>query len=509
MTKSVIGDEAASEAETHSSGIPNNMQPTAVTDMFFQRSMSLSQRKLWQFCGNLADGCAFGYFYTAQALLQKQGVSYTQQALLSAALYPYPFKFLLAPFLDRFYSLKLGRSKTYILLSNLVNGLLMIFLSTQVETWMKTKEVGLLTIFLFTINLMGCLREMANDCWVLTMFDDKNRSEANVYQYLGTFVGMFFSFNLFIPLNDLEWLNDNIFTKNNLESPLVNQSDLCLAMGILYLIQFTILLLFVAEEMYIKAEEMVTFTQVLKVFPRHFTNKYMLKFILYFFSCRFIVYMLDPIFDLLSISNGYINVGRSQLANLQTLLCPLVFLLIYVATYYTRPGYLMRLFHISIAIMTLHILFRYISILDLITNRDKTRMIITRGFSGLVTSVEYSYYLLYAYFYNITNPKFGNTSMCILASLTYQTMYISQTVGFYLMDYISFEVFIPVCLVVQTILLIGLFGFAKTLDKMDASLFDLSYDLEPQEQKMSAKAGTSDHTKTAEYSFSSSSQSKF
>ena len=126
--------------------------------------------------------------------------------------------------------------------------------------------------------------------------------------------------------------------------------------------------------MFITPEETVTFTQVLKVFPRHFTNRSMLKFVIYMFACRFFYYMIEPLFDLRIMSNGHRNIRRSYVNNLDMVFSPVSFTLSYMTVYYLVPGNLIKMFHLTMFMVVGHGFFRFATIMDLIENRNTTRL---------------------------------------------------------------------------------------------------------------------------------------
>ena len=78
-----------------------------------------------------------GYYYAIWLILQSKGADYDSQSLLSLALYPYSFKFLVSPFLDRFYIGWMGRSRTYIIIGGYVLAIVFIavgpYLDEKVE----------------------------------------------------------------------------------------------------------------------------------------------------------------------------------------------------------------------------------------------------------------------------------------------------------------------------------------------------------------------------------------
>ena len=269
-----------------------------VTNMFWQRKLTLKQKILWLFLGNTVYGCAYGYYFSIQTAIAENGASYKDQSLLSVAFYPYSFKFILAPFLDRFYSYKFGRSKTYVLFGSLLNCSIFLVFAAKIQDYIDSNNVLVLMLSMLAVTIVLCMVEIATDCWILTLFTEDERPRATTYESLGQLIGITLSYNIFVPLNDVTWLNDNLFPNDPREEPLVYHYQVCLAISVFYFIQFVILLLFVAEEMPIQSSDAVTFTEVLKVFPRHFTNKYTFRLVCYMFACRILCYMIDQTFDL-------------------------------------------------------------------------------------------------------------------------------------------------------------------------------------------------------------------
>ena len=77
-----------------------------------------------------------------------------------------------------------------------------------------------------------------------------------------------------------------------------------------------------------------------------------------------------------------------------------------------------------------------------------------------------------AFFNLIVNKAVGNTGITCLIALLNQDMLLPRTIGLKAIDYIEFETFVPLCLVIQTILLIGLFKYALHLDTKNTKLYN-------------------------------------
>lgn len=446
------------------------------TKLFFQRPLSYRQAVTWLFMRSLIFGTAYGYFWSVQISIQEKGATFKDQSTLSIAFYPNSFKFLLAPILDSFFSVTIGKSKTYYLLGTFLTGLFFLYLTFSIQDLIDRVKVVYLTIIFFTINTLLSVSEIAGDAWCLTLFSDSDRAKVPTFQSLGQALGITIAYNFFTPFNDVAWLNEKIFYDNPVDQPLLTHGMYCMFVCALFAAQFTVVLLWVAEDITnVKdATDIVTFGDVLKVLPRHFSNKYMRSLVFYMFACRMFYYMIESTFDLMLLKNGHMNIRRSFISNVDLFMFPLVFLASYCTVYYLHVGRLIRTFHLFMFVVVTHGLFRLVTVLDLIESRNSERTLIARGLTSLVYGMDFSTYFLSSFFYSIVNPKIGNTGMTCLISLMNQTLALSQTVGLYLADYVEYKLLVGVCLITQFTLLVLLFPFASTFDKLDYRLFDLS-----------------------------------
>ena len=443
------------------------------TGQFLQRKLTTGQAALFVFFHWTMIGIVGGYSLAVMYSLQAKGASLQDQSTLSMSYYPYNLKFLFCPFLDRYYSSRIGKSKTYVMSGSLVLALLFLFLGGLINHMIEKVQINQVTLVLSAVNTLVCLVQVAGEAWVLTLFDAKHKTEAVTYLSMGQAFGTIVGYNIFTPLNDLEWLNDNIFTSHPRSEPLLSHTLFCLIVSALYFIEVVFLVFFISEQIMDKKYNKSLF-EIFKVFPRHITNSHMRGFIGYMMACRIFYYTLDATLDFSLVRNGYFNLGRSNLTNIDTLTFPLVFYLSYLTVYYMKEGKLMRLFHLNMFFMVGVGLFGYLNYLDLISNNNFWRSVLCRGFSGIMKGMDFSTYFLFGFFNTIVNKSIGNTGLTCLIALLNLSDNISTTVGFFLTSYVAYDVMAWSCIGGQLLILMLLWPYSAVLDKKEIALFDLS-----------------------------------
>ena len=244
----------------------------------------------------------------------------------------------------------------------------------------------------------------------------------------------------------------------------------CLFIAVLLFIQIAVNMIFVAEEK-IVSDHSKKICKILAVVPRHFTNIHMLKFIMYMFMCRIFYYSIDFAFDLKLVKNGYYNISRSLLSNIDLLLYPINFLMAFSTIYYLKKGQLVRMFHLNTFIVVSNGFFRYLNYTDLIQNRQVTRNLFGRVFSGWIAGMDFTTYFMIGFFNTIVNKSVGNTGITCLIALLNQNWTVSQSIGLYAIDQFGFDSVVPGMLVIQLIVLLLLYRYATIIDKKDTKLY--------------------------------------
>ena len=446
------------------------------THMFFQRQLSFAQAATWFFFHYAATGMIIGYISSIQFSLQTNGCTYKDLSTFSLPMYLMSLKFIFSPVMDRFYSQRFGKSKTYIVPCSLCVGILFMSLATTVDGMIKRLEVVSLTLYFVAINFFACIISTAGEASVLTVFKDEDKAKAATFMGLGQILGTMTGFNLFTPMNDIDWLNNHIFTTNSVSSPILTHHTFCFIVSAVFIGLSVMVALFVGERK-IMEKGTRSFCWILAIIPRIFTNSHTRNLIFFLFSIR-IFCAVSQVIDFKMVKNGYYNMGRSTLSNIDTMTMPLIIVLFSFTVLYTRKGRLMKMIVLTTFYIVLANAFKYISYLDLITNRHYTRAYVARIVGTLTSTMDFTGIYVFA-FLNITvNPIVGNTGMSCFVSIFMLTNILPGTLGFMLADVLPFNTLVIGCLSIQTVVLVLVYPYALHIDKKDTSLFDISKNLD-------------------------------
>jgi len=439
----------------------------------FQRVLSFKQAALFMLMHFLVISVVQGYFYALRLILRSRGGSYEDQATLSISDYPYTFKFLLAPILDRYYLSRVGRSRTYLLSTAAILALSFIGIGPIIEEMLDEKRITALFVINLGVNIVVCVAQIAGESWVLTLFKDEDeKSKASTFINVGYNIGYVLGFNIFIPLNDLEFLNTTFFKNHPLSHPLVENIYMCYFISLLFLLEFLTILLFISEK---RAENNPSsLLQIIKIIPKHFTNKNMRSLIVYFFITSFVYYSVDQSFDYMLVQNGVMNMSPSTISNIDTVLYPVLLVISLGTVYFMKTGQLLKMYHLNLIVVLLTATYRYFMVVDLLNNANEERTIIARSYASILYGMDFTSFFLMGYFNTIVSEEVGNTGITCLIALMNWTTIISSTVGFALLEYIDFTILVPIVIILQGIILVFTYNMGRRIDAKPAHLFDLS-----------------------------------
>ena len=474
-----MASEEGSNARAKPSTVPTSEtgqeenEPKEYTNLFFQRQLGFKWAATFMFIHGMGYGMVQGYYGAVQFNLNSLGATFNQLSTYSLANYPYTFKFMLAPLFDRYYLHMVGRSKTYVIAGGALIGVMFMFLGPTIQTMIENLQVGALTaIFVVAITLVQVVI-IAGDTWIMTLFSKETKAKGVAFQSAGQTLGVLFTYNIFTPLNDTEWLNQNLFPNNPRTSPILTHSMVCFIIAVFFLAQITVNLLFIAEEK-INDKKAKNICNILKIVPRHFTNSYIRKLILYMFATRFIYFMVDSSFDFKLVRNGYFNMTRSVIPNIDTIMTPLAIVTSLFMIYYLRKGILMKMYHLTMIYIVLNGFARYLIYLNLVENKDYTLAVIARFFTSFVTSLDFSTIYMFSFVSSFVNKAIGNTGISCLMAIMNQTVFLSRTLGFAMLDWFSYDLVVLSCLSVQLIILLATYRYVDWFDKRDSRYFDIT-----------------------------------
>ena len=162
----------------------------------------------------LLQGIPLGLTAAIPMLLQNRGASYKQQAEFSFAQWPFSLKLLWAPIVDAWYCSTFGRRKSWLIPTQYLIGIFMLFLSAHVNRWLGSEDsspnIPFLTVIFFLMNFLGATQDIAVDGWALTMLKRCNVGHASTCNSVGQTAGYFLGYVAFIALESAEFCNNYI-----------------------------------------------------------------------------------------------------------------------------------------------------------------------------------------------------------------------------------------------------------------------------------------------------------
>ncbi|XP_069856179.1 acetyl-coenzyme A transporter 1 isoform X2 [Dipodomys merriami] len=158
------------------------------------------------------QGIPLGLAGSVPLILQSKNVSYTDQAFFSFVFWPFSLKLLWAPLVDAVYLKSFGRRKSWLVPTQYVLGLFMIYLSTQVDRLLgntdgRPPDVVALTVTFFLFEFLAATQDIAVDGWALTMLSRENVGYASTCNSVGQTAGYFLGNVLFLALESADFCN--------------------------------------------------------------------------------------------------------------------------------------------------------------------------------------------------------------------------------------------------------------------------------------------------------------
>ncbi|XP_031975661.1 acetyl-coenzyme A transporter 1 isoform X1 [Corvus moneduloides] len=158
------------------------------------------------------QGIPLGLAGSVPLILQSKSASYTDQAFFSFVFWPFSLKLLWAPLVDAVYVRGFGRRKSWLVPTQYVLGLFMIYMSTQVDALLgdghgRGPDVAALTVTFFLFEFLAATQDIAVDGWALTMLSRENVGYASTCNSVGQTAGYFLGNVLFLALESASFCN--------------------------------------------------------------------------------------------------------------------------------------------------------------------------------------------------------------------------------------------------------------------------------------------------------------
>ncbi|KAK4049362.1 hypothetical protein OIO90_005491 [Microbotryomycetes sp. JL221] len=196
----------------------------------------------------LLQGVPVGLAFGSIPFLLRSKLSYSQIGIFTLCTYPYSLKLLWSPIVDSIFSQRLGRRKSWIVPVQTIVGVLLWWLSSNVQSLMDVEEpdVNKLTVLFFSLVFFAATQDIAVDGWALTLLSKENLSYASTTQTIGLNTGYFLSFTVLLAFNSVEFSN-KYFRSTPLDYPLVTLSGYLRFWGVAFVVVTSYLAIFQPE----------------------------------------------------------------------------------------------------------------------------------------------------------------------------------------------------------------------------------------------------------------------
>jgi hypothetical protein len=410
---------------------------------------------------------AFGAFVRYQECiyleLQEKGATFIDQANLAITGYPHWFKIFLAPLIDMFFIEKVGRCRTWIVTSCGLIAVALLATAPFADRLMHPDHMTAIIILWFCLNILAVFFLVAGEMWVVKALEGTDKGVGSLIFDIGFSIGGFISYNLFVPLSSLKWLNDNIFKSNPLSRPLIKASEMMAFMALIHLLFGLWILLMVAEKKTEHLHERMSFKRLFKLFPQLLANRHLRTVLIVIALQRG---FRSLIVDGVGLKFVDYNMSKATIANTDTYSFPFIFLAGWYLNKLMLRGRLMsKSFWMGVyGLCGLFIRFWVLN--DFIERQDQSRSfwlfltssIFDRGFFETAFPLG---------FVNMITPdEVGSTFLTLFTSWSNFTQTIPQTIGLRLIgaDLVEFNTLVWLVLALTGIALVYSYTLGRELD---------------------------------------------
>lgn len=188
------------------------------------------------------QGIPLGLAGSIPLILQSKSVSYKDQAFFSFVFWPFSLKLLWAPLVDALYFSRFGRRKSWLVPTQYLLGLFMLYLSVTVDSLLQSEEgpkVVTLTAVFFMLAFLAATQDIAVDGWALTMLSRQNVGYASTCNSVGQTAGYFLGNVLFLALESADFCNKYLRIEPK-DRGIVTLSDFLFFWGMVFLVSTTL-----------------------------------------------------------------------------------------------------------------------------------------------------------------------------------------------------------------------------------------------------------------------------
>lgn len=270
------------------------------------------------------------------------------------------------------------------------------------------------------------------------------------------------TFNIFIPLNSVDWLNSKIFTKNPLKNPLISHPTILIFLA-MFTLSVVFYIAFFVREKTVKRE--IDFG-ILKIFTKNFpemlTNKYNLWLMFFIVITNIAHSFFRAPTNFTFVKEG---MTKTDLTNISTLtLIPQILAVIF-SSYFIQNGKLVTYYE-YLSIYGVILSSMYYATVIYLKNTDDTsttfyvHLII--NLIGVPFSTQFNF--LMPFLTQIADERIGGTAITMFTSIMNASEIIPSTIGLKIAANVPYVVYGAVVVVLMFFTVVPFYWMALWLD---------------------------------------------
>ncbi|KAH3898531.1 acetyl-coenzyme A transporter 1-like [Dreissena polymorpha] len=167
----------------------------------------------------MLQGVPLGLSGSIPLILQSRKVSYEEQAKFSFIDWPFSLKLIWAPIVDSLYFPRFGRRKTWMVPTQYLIGIFLIYLSTRIDNILGndngkvgsgTMDLNTLFVVFFVLNFLAATQDISVDGWAISMLQRHNVGWASTCNAVGQTAGYFLGNVVLLVLESADFCNKYI-----------------------------------------------------------------------------------------------------------------------------------------------------------------------------------------------------------------------------------------------------------------------------------------------------------
>lgn len=391
------------------------------TTMLCNTPPSLFMAKMLEFCLNFVIGLTIGYQKSLFFDFFEVTKSYQDQSTLNMAKIPLFFNFLITPFMDIFFSNKIGKCKSYLIVSSVIMSVTWLYLAVIGNDMIKSENVVIAAVIWFLLNLVLNFFQGASDMFALKLAGSKKKKLLSMYQDLGKTSGEFLSYNIYMVICNTE---PSIFGK--LDEPLMTHRGILLIMGGLTLLLAIYMTFFLAERILESSSSSDNCVVTMNAIPRFCSNTNVRNLLLYVLVSRFFRCIITASLNLKAIEYG---LNKSDIANVGTITFPVYLIVTCFCISGKMSGDVMKLNHWMNILTAGTFLIRYFAVADLYVSHNRLRAFMVYAVVNFVERLSTRPIFQSAYINSIAPIAVGTTFTSFFTSWNIMVTTVPSIIG--------------------------------------------------------------------------------